>query len=199
MGHAGVLHWRGRVCHQFCMNLCYKRLVAVSMYNHIKIAVSMCKQTLHHSTWWRHQIETFSVLLALCLGNSMVTRKFPAQRPVTRSFGVFFDSRLNKRLSKQSRFETSPRVLWRRCNDEAKMDTLCNHYQSMGINIVTKSVAQEICVGFYLNEILVNQGRILATNHTNTLSWIPYVNVGNCMTESNNRATTDLEDRLYIL
>ena len=28
--------------------------------------------------------------------------EFPAQRPVTRSFGVFFDLRLNKRLSKQS-------------------------------------------------------------------------------------------------
>ena len=31
-----------------------------------------------------------------------VTGKFPAQRPVTRSFGVFFNLRLNKRLSKQS-------------------------------------------------------------------------------------------------
>ena len=28
--------------------------------------------------------------------------EFPAQRPVTRSFDVFFDLRLNKRLSKQS-------------------------------------------------------------------------------------------------
>ena len=28
--------------------------------------------------------------------------EFPAQRPVTRSFGAFFDMRLNKRLSKQS-------------------------------------------------------------------------------------------------
>ena len=27
--------------------------------------------------------------------------EFPAQRPVTRSFDVFFDLRLNKRLSKQ--------------------------------------------------------------------------------------------------
>ena len=51
------------------------------------------------STWWRHQMETFSVLLALCAGNSPVTGEFPAQRPVTRSFGVFFDLRLNKRLS----------------------------------------------------------------------------------------------------
>ena len=36
------------------------------------------------STWWRHQIETYSALLALCEGKSPVTGKFPSQRPVTR-------------------------------------------------------------------------------------------------------------------
>ena len=46
--------------------------------------------------------QTFSALLAIWAGNSPVTDKFPAQRPVTRSFDVFFDLRLNKRLSKQS-------------------------------------------------------------------------------------------------
>ena len=30
------------------------------------------------------------------------TGEFPAQRPVTRSFDIFFDLRLNNRLSKQS-------------------------------------------------------------------------------------------------
>ena len=39
--------------------------------------------------WWRHQMETFSALLAICAGNSPVTGEFPAQRPVTRSFDVF--------------------------------------------------------------------------------------------------------------
>ena len=45
--------------------------------------------------------------------------EFPAQRPVTRSFGIFFDQRLNKRLSKQSRrwwFGTPSFSLWRHCN-----------------------------------------------------------------------------------
>ena len=51
--------------------------------------------------WWRHQMETFSSLLAICAGNSPVTGEFPAQRPVTRSFHIFFDLCLNKRLSKQ--------------------------------------------------------------------------------------------------
>ena len=64
-------------------------------------------------------METFSALLALCAGNSPVTGEFPAQRPVTRSFDVFFDLRFNKRLSKQSWgwwFETPSRSLWRHCN-----------------------------------------------------------------------------------
>ena len=54
----------------------------------------------HMFSWWRHQMETFSALLALCVGNSPVTGEFPAQRPVTRSFDVFFDLHLNKWLSK---------------------------------------------------------------------------------------------------
>ena len=39
--------------------------------------------------WWRHQMETFSALLATCAGNSPITTHFPAQRRVTRSFDVF--------------------------------------------------------------------------------------------------------------
>ena len=66
------------------------------------------------SSWWRHQMETFSALLALCAGNSPATGEFPAQRPGTRSFDVFFDLRPNERLSKQSWgwwFETPSRPL----------------------------------------------------------------------------------------
>ena len=46
--------------------------------------------------WWRHQMETFSALLAICAGNPPVTGEFPAQRPMTLSFDVFFDMRLNE-------------------------------------------------------------------------------------------------------
>ena len=71
------------------------------------------------SWWWSHQKETFSVLLALCAGNSPVTCEFPAHRPVTQSFDIFFNLRLNKRLSKQSWgwwFETPSSSLWRHSN-----------------------------------------------------------------------------------
>ena len=71
------------------------------------------------TAWWRHQMETFSALLALCAREFTGPGEFPTQRPVTRSFDVFFHLRLNKRLSKQPRgwwFETPPWSLWRQCN-----------------------------------------------------------------------------------
>ena len=74
---------------------------------------------------WRHQMETFSSLLALCVGNSLVTCEFPTQRPVMQSFDVFFDLRLNKRMSKQSWgwwFETLSPPLWRHCNAAFSFD-----------------------------------------------------------------------------
>ena len=76
--------------------------------------------------WWRHQMETFSVLLALCVENSPVTGEFPSQRPVTRGFDIFFDLRLNKRLSKQSLgwwFETPSCSFWYHCNVMSKPRT----------------------------------------------------------------------------
>ena len=76
-----------------------------------------CRCRQHHP-WLRHQMEAFSALLTICMGNSPVTGELPAQRPVTRSLDVFFDLRLNKRLSKQSWgwwFETLSRKLWRHC------------------------------------------------------------------------------------
>ena len=78
-------------------------------------------------SWWRHQMESFSALLALCVGNSPVPVNYPHKgqwpvwyktkfgsqnfgyliwfctRLVTRRCDVFFDLRLNKRLGKQSR------------------------------------------------------------------------------------------------
>ena len=79
------------------------------------------------SNWnpsWRmicHQMETFSALLALCVGNSQVTGEFPSQRPGTQVFDVFFDLCLNKWLSKQSWdwwFETPSCPLWHHCNGQ---------------------------------------------------------------------------------
>ena len=69
--------------------------------------------------WWRHQMETFSVLLDLCVGTSPVTGEFPAKRPMTQSSDVFSDLRLEKWLNEEPWgwwFETPSRSLWRHCN-----------------------------------------------------------------------------------
>ena len=63
---------------------------------------------------WKH----FPCYWPLC-GNSLVTGELPAQSPVTRSFDVFLDLRLNERLSKGSWgwwFETPLCQLERHCN-----------------------------------------------------------------------------------
>ena len=77
--------------------------------------------------WWRHQMESFSVLLAFCAGNSPVTGEFPSQRPVTRSFDIFFELCLNKRLCKQPWgwwCETLSCSLWRHRN-ASDLQTSC--------------------------------------------------------------------------
>ena len=73
-------------------------------------------------------METFSALLAICAGNSPVPGEFPTQRPVTRSFDVYFDLRTNKRLSKQNRgwwFETLSPPLWRHRNVSVALNIEC--------------------------------------------------------------------------
>ena len=94
-------------------------------FEHIILCLEQrCVDWYHCWSWWRHQMETFSALLAICAGNPPVPGDFPAQRPVTRSFDIFFDLRLNKRFSKQSWgwwFETLPShydvtVMWFHCS-----------------------------------------------------------------------------------
>ena len=55
------------------------------------------------ASWWRHQMETFSASLALCVGNSPVHRWIPLTKASMWNFHVYFDLCLNKRLSKQTR------------------------------------------------------------------------------------------------
>ena len=87
-------------------------------------------------TWWRHEMETFSALLAICVGNSPVPVNSP-HKPVTRSFDVFFDLRLNKRLNKQSWgwwFETLSRSSWRHCNGWYSTCSVTSHYLKFWAN-----------------------------------------------------------------
>ena len=98
-----------------------RQLVNAHLFYKIILSTQKIKRsTKIGSTWWRHQMETFSALLALCAGNSPVPGEFPTQRPVTRSFDVYFDLRPNKRLGKQSWgwwFQTLSWSLWRHRNE----------------------------------------------------------------------------------
>ena len=89
----------------------------------VTYSTGMSYGLLHNdSQYTKHHPEIFSALLAFLVGNSPVTGDFSSQRSVTRSFGVFFDLRLSKWLSKQLKrwwFETPSRSLWRQCNDTA--------------------------------------------------------------------------------
>ena len=60
---------------------------------------------------WRHQMETFSALLALCAENSPVTGEFPSQRPVTRSFDAFFDLHLKITVDASVASNHGPRTI----------------------------------------------------------------------------------------
>ena len=149
-----------------------------SLQDTFSIALFQMKFELHrrasvsaHWTWWRHQMETFSVLLAMCAVNSPITAEFPAQRPVTRSFDVLFDLHLNKRLSKQSWgwwLETLSRPLWRHSNEPRQN---CSHFTYGGI----------------FTFIFLYDHEWIVTSHTNScpksnlslLVWEPQLNITN--------------------
>ena len=91
-------------------------------------------------------MKTFSALLALCAGNSLATGEFPSQRPVTRSFDVFFDLRLNKRLNKQSRrwwFETPSRPLWRQYDKWYGNNTQRRCYNVARFHIINQEIGHD--------------------------------------------------------
>ena len=86
----------------------------------------------------------FRVTGQLC-GEFTSLRWIPRTRPVTRSFDVFFDLRLNERLSKQSWgwwLETSSRPLWRHSNVDV-LPLWC--FFCDGVTVVVASVAHNEC------------------------------------------------------
>ena len=92
--------------------------------NSSRNAVIMPSLPILYSIMTSSKGNIFRVTGHLC-GEVTGPGEFPAQRPVTRSFDVFFDLSLNERLSKQSRgwwFETQSRPLWRHCNVRRKKD-----------------------------------------------------------------------------
>ena len=119
-----------------------RKFMIISILYQIFISIS-------HVTWWpkallvmKHMINWWTVITSFFMMTSSNGNIFrvtgslcgeftgpcecPTQRPVTRSFDVFFDLRLNKRLSKQPWgwwFETLSWSLWRHRNVVATLYT----------------------------------------------------------------------------
>ena len=113
-------------------------------------------------------METFSALLAFCAGNSPATGEFPAQRLMTRSFDVFFDPRLNKRLSKQSWgwwFETQSGPFWRHCSVKLQwvkilfVECVVDYHQSREATCTKADQELLVCQIFYIHN--KNSSKIL--------------------------------------
>ena len=127
-----LFHVTGHLCGEFTghrCKLCHYNDITWASWSSRSPAIRVCAryfaqdEFIEASTWWRHQMEIFSALLAICAGNSPVTGEFPTQRPVTRSLDIYFDLRPNERLSKQWWgwwFETLSRSLWRHRNEILK-------------------------------------------------------------------------------
>ena len=121
-------------------------------------------------------METFSALLAICAGNTPVPGEFHAQRPVTPSFDVFFDLRLNKSLSKQSWgwwFETLSRPLWRHRNDVYAMQSCSCYARSLFSLILYRmtGLCKGSCKMFYASDMSIFNS-ILFSERPRKSSWL---------------------------
>ena len=128
-------------------------------------------------------METFSALLAFCAGNSPVTGEFPAQRPVTRGFDVFFDLRLNKRLSRPKQAwgswsETPSSSLWRHCNVWHKNIEECRTLTKLPFIGTRHAPCCFFAQDEYLTSIWTGTALSERGNRRCKPSWWPLINIG---------------------
>ena len=80
-----VLKW-------ICVGRFIQQQIALTDNDVMHLLLALTLLLCFEETWWRHQMKT---LQTICVGKSPVTGEFLTQRPVTRSFHVFFNLRLN--------------------------------------------------------------------------------------------------------
>ena len=131
----------------------------------------------------------FRVTGPLC-GEFTGPGEFPTQRPVTRSFDVFFDLRLNKRLSKQPWgwwFETPAWSLWRHRNVKSSYNGCkCSRYHRYDIrnrhthdmecrrrNRSCRLVFMSICSAWYIQTCTFTGSLLRTKDYTHLyLNWV---------------------------
>ena len=121
--------------------ICYWWVHYLKLSNFLQSSLNMGFPVLVNNTfngaprffisWWHHQMETFSVLLALCAGNSPVTSEFPSPRAMRRSFDVSSDPRLNK--------------------DREADDLRCHHAHYDVIIMISTILNKQIMIMMFLN------------------------------------------------
>ena len=143
---------------------------------------------LFRCTWWRHQMEISSALLTLFAGNSPVPGEIPAQSPVTRSFDVFFDLHLNKRLSKHSWcwwFET-PSIrcmppsfyLWSGRVTVILFDLHGTNASSLSVHLIPEGVVVSFC---NINEICLKSTLMTRSDPTPILAFYSWFQKPRCI------------------
>ena len=135
--------------------------------------------------------------------------EFPSQRPVTRSFDVFFDLRPNKGLNKQSSrgwFEPPSRSLWRHYNVTPSVDW--HQWEPMLRYFCTLKVCHTFLkYGWYLSEykfliffrlwsrpIMVNSNPFKSNKFGQSLSF----HTANCFTVSSDNLSNLWHLPIYI-
>ena len=126
-------HYLSQCCHQTLSLQSATRprgvnIRRVFLWSHLKSMISVsCSPVCSHKLMMTSSNgNIFRVTGHLC-GEFTDPGEFPTQRPVTQSFDVFFDLRLNKRLSKQPWgwwFKTLSRPLWRHRNVLIRIESL---------------------------------------------------------------------------
>ena len=177
--HFAYFSWERSISHAVTVSVCCFCCCLYRLYSYLIFLSYLipgpsfdCHWSYHEEyddcmnplAWRRHHMETFSTLLSLFEGNPPVTDGFPSQRPVMRSFAVFFGLRLKKTLSKQSRgrwCETLSCSLWRHCNGNSLCKphtmrkipgTICNVLKRFHRTLNVKDV---VFVGHTWNKITI--------------------------------------------
>ena len=122
-------------------------------------------------------METFSALLAICAGNSSVSGEFPAQRPVTISFDVFFDLRLNNGWVNSR--EAGDLRRYRTHFDVTVMQGRVGILSWSNVVCLQVAITRVTMLGHVLNEVAVTHNSVqdrapvlVDTRSSNELQWL---------------------------